>query len=194
MYIKYSHNAQTSHIKKINYQKPKAKNMQVIFNNQFIVTSGELPQIGEVIDEKIELLSVNGRDKLIGLKNTNFAGCLFASIPHSSQFFFKDAVRLDEYLYYNCTDIDTFLIFAQKPHSLPRFKKFKILIDKNYQFSSRFGINIVSDFLSGNLTKSLFLINKNGIITYKFVPIDLYFRINLDELAKALKQLKNDII
>lgn len=170
--------------------KTKGQKMQAIFNNQFITTSSEPPKIGCKISDDIELFSVNGKEKILAFPNTTAAGFVFASIPHFSQFFFKDAVRFDEFLYHNCNDVETFLVFAKKPHSLPRFKKLKVLIDKNYHFANFFGIKIVSEFLADNLTKSLFLVNQNGIITYQFTPIDLYFRANLDEFQKALKLLR----
>jgi peroxiredoxin len=69
-----------------------------------------------------------------------------------------------------------------------RLEKFELIIDSEEEFGNMYGTKIVSGSLNDMLTKSLFLISKDGAIFYLELPEELEKPLNLERLQVELNK------
>jgi len=72
--------------------------------------------------------------------------------------------------------------------TLDGLKKFEILIDSEQEFGGMYGASIEDGSLESKLTKSLFLIGKDGAIFWLEVPEDLSKELDLERLQVELNK------
>lgn len=117
---------------------------------------------------------------------------IFVSFPSFDEEFGTEIFKLDMLLDDLEIDVACYLIFNTKTDDLvllsSKLKKFTILIDHEDDFGNMYGTKIVSGALKNKLTKSLFLISKDGSVFYVDTPNDLNKEIDLQRLRVELNK------
>lgn len=142
--------------------------------------------------ENIEVQDLYGRDITLKRSHTEKAMSLFISFPNIKNGFIKEIEAIDKFMSDIQVDIHCYLIFdspiADKMALKNRLSKFQIVFDTQNEFGSMYGTQIVSGSLKDLLTKSLFLISKDGAIFYIDMPQELERPLDLERLRIELNK------
>jgi len=132
--------------------------------------------------------------KKIELKRSHSdkAMSLFISFPYASNGFLEEIVKIDAFMSHIEVPIYTYFIFNEKFEEQMALKnrllKFEMVFDVENEFGGMYGTKIANGSLENKLTKSLFLISKDGAIFYLDIPDDLSQPLNLDRLQIELNK------
>jgi len=153
----------------------------------------EFELIDEFIDigymaEDIEAKDLNGDDLVLKKASPNRMIQIFLSFPNFEEF--KDEIiAFDEFMNEAKVEIFTYLIFNKKVPFDYDFKKIIPVFDVNEDFASMYGTKIVSGTLENCLTKSLFLVGKDGAIYHIDMPEDLQKPLDMDRIRVELNKV-----
>ena len=142
--------------------------------------------------ENIEVEDIDQKIKTIKRSHSNKSMTLLVSCPTMGQPFSHDIERLEHFMRAIVVNINCYFIFDSCTDNIvtmaKRFKKFEVVFDKDNEFGEMYGCRIVSGSLKERLTKSLFLISKDGAIFYLDIPQDLEQEFNLERLQIELNK------
>lgn len=141
--------------------------------------------------ENIEVTTLEGKALEVKRSHQDSSMTILASFPNCEDFE-REILALDTFLSHLQVIVHSYLIFDTKSDTLEslakKLKTFKALIDSEREFGPMYGTEIASGSLEGKLTKSLFLISKDGAIFYLDMPKDLEKSIDLDRLQIELNK------
>lgn len=110
---------------------------------------------------------------------------LFISAP-----FVDNAIlEIDEFLNEANIDLDCYLFMSQKEENIPELKKLKLVFDKDGDFGELYGTKIVSGSLKDKLTKSLFIIGKDGAIYHIDIPSNLEDNFQIERIRQETNKV-----
>jgi len=138
--------------------------------------------------ENFEATSCNGESKAIARSNPERIMTLLISFPNAKAFE-NEIGKIDAFMSRIQIDIHCYIVFASiEDCDFVKLQKFETLIDHNEEFGGMYGVKIINGSLEGKLTKSLFLIGKDGSIFWLETPHDLSCELNLDRLQIELNR------
>lgn len=163
---------------------------ELSYHNEPLSLCEEFTDVGYMADN-FEAFDVE--ENLIEVKRSHAdkAMTLLVSSPNLEAFE-EEILKLDAFLAHLKVEVYCYLIFAHKTAKLSdlqsKLNTFKLLFDTEYEFGEMYGTKIVSESLEGNLTKSLFLISKDGAIFYIDMPEELEEPLDLNRLQIELNK------
>lgn len=142
--------------------------------------------------ENIEVADTKGEILEIKRSHPDKAMTLLVSFPHDNNGFMDEILVMDELLSKIQVPLNCYFIF-DKDYKVDtvlknRLKKFSLVLDTEEEFGNMYGTKLVSGSLEDKLTKSLFLISKDGAIFYLEMPGDLSDPFDLDRLRVELNK------
>jgi len=142
--------------------------------------------------ENIEVQDVNGEKLEIKRSHEDKSMTLLVSYPNDKNGFMDEILVMDELLSKIQVPLNCYYIF-DKNYKIDtvlknRLKKFTLVLDTEDEFGNMYGTKLVSGSLEDKLTKSLFLISKDGAIFYLEMPNDLSKPFDLDRLRVELNK------
>lgn len=139
--------------------------------------------------EDVEVIDCEGNDVLLKRSNPQRVIQLFLSVPSFEKIFLDDLIALDNFLSTANIDLKCFL-FLDKNTEIPHnFDAIKVYFDENDDFGNMYGTKIVRGTLQDRLTKSLFLIGKDGAIYFIDMPNDLSVPFNIERLRIEINKV-----
>lgn len=159
---------------------------KIIYKNEQLELIDEFIDIGYMA-ENFDAVDLNGENYKVKRANENRNIQLFISFPNFEDFK-EEIIYFDEFLSGAQIDIFTYVIFAKKFDISYTFKKLTPLFDENDEFGELYGTKIVSGCFEDKLTKSLFLIGKDGAIYYIDMPQDLEKSLDIEKIRTALNK------
>lgn len=159
----------------------------MIYNGETFELCEEFMDIGYMA-ENFEATTLDGGSKEIKRSNPDRIMTLLLSFPNAKEF--ESGIhKIDEFMSHIQIEINCYMLFASKEDcNLDGLKKFEILIDSEQEFGGMYGASIEDSSIEGKLTKSLFLIGKDGAIFWLEVPEDLSKELDLDRLQVELNK------
>jgi len=142
--------------------------------------------------ENIEVTDSQGESIEIKRSHPDKSMTLLVSFPHDKNGFMDEILVMDELLSKIQVPLNCYFIF-DKDYKVDtvlknRLKKFTLVLDRDDEFGNMYGTKIVSGSLEDKLTKSLFLISKDGAIFYLEMPNDLSKEFDLERLRVELNK------
>jgi len=117
---------------------------------------------------------------------------LLVSFPTFDEMFEEEILKLDAFLSHLQVGVYCYLIFdATLPDAKllqNKLTTFQLLLDHENEFGEMYGTKIVSGSLKDKLSKSLFLISKDGAIFFIDMPKDLEKPLDFDRLQIELNK------
>ena len=164
---------------------------KIIYKNEEFQLTEDFIDIGYMA-ENIEVFDFYHKTKIIKRSNPNKSMTILLSFPNVNDEFVEEIIVIDKFLNNIQVDVNCYLIFdshcEQKTFLKNRLTKFEIVYDKEEDFANMYGTKIIDGSLNGKLTKSLFLISKDGAIFYLDMPENLDTKINLEKLTVELNR------
>jgi peroxiredoxin len=161
------------------------------YNNEIQTLTDEFTDIGYMA-ENIDVQLLDGTATTISRSHEDGAMTLFISFPNTQEQFVKEMFKIDQfmsdiqvpiYCYFVFSDINDDLKLIDK-----NLQKFDILIDSEQEYGLMYGTQIVEGTLKDHLTKSLFLISKDGAIFYLQLPKDIEEVFDFETLQMQLNK------
>jgi peroxiredoxin len=142
--------------------------------------------------ENIEVLDSKGETYEIKRSHPDKSMTMLVSFPHDKNGFLDEMLVLDELLSKIQVPLNCYFIF-DKDYKIDtvlknRLKKFTIVLDHEDEFGNMYGTKLISGSLEDKLTKSLFLISKDGAVFYLSMPNDLSEPFDLERLRVELNK------
>jgi peroxiredoxin len=142
--------------------------------------------------ENIEVADVKGDTFEVKRSHEDKSMTLLVSFPNDKNGFMDEILKMDELLSKIQVPLNCYFIF-DKEYKVDtvlknRLKKFTLVLDTEDEFGNIYGTKIVSGSLEDKLTKSMFLISKDGAIFYLEMPEDLSKPFDLDRLRVELNK------
>ncbi len=163
----------------------------IIYKEQECALCEDFIDIGYMA-ENIEVTDMNGDTKEIKRSHSDNSMTLLVSFPNEDEGFIKELLVMDEFLSHIQVPINCYFIFNEKTDTLSaiqsKLKKFEIVFDSEEDFGNMYGTKIVSGILEDTLTKSLFLISKDGAVFYLDMPNNLVKPLDLERLQVELNK------
>lgn len=142
--------------------------------------------------ENIEVQTLDGASFEIKRSHTDGDMTLLISFANCDDLFVEELLKIDEFLSHIQVPVFCYVLFSQKFDKLEelskKLKKFQIMIDTEEEFGNMYGTKIVTGSLTDSLTKSLFLISKDGAIFYLDMPQNLEEHLSLERLQVELNK------
>ncbi|MEA3353199.1 MAG: redoxin family protein [Campylobacterota bacterium] len=163
----------------------------IIYNGNKCELTEDFTDIGYMA-ENIEVVDFYGKSKEIKRSDKKGSMTLLISFPNSDEIFLNELLKIDEFLSHIQVDINCYFIFNKEFENQTalknRLKKFEIVFDSEDEFGNMYGAKIVSGELEDMLTKSLFLISKDGAVFYLDMPSNLEKEFDLQRLQVELNK------
>ncbi|HHB95363.1 MAG TPA: hypothetical protein ENK88_09510 [Campylobacterales bacterium] len=164
---------------------------ELIYKNEPLRLCDDFTDVGYMADN-FEAMDFFGNLLEIKRSHANKAMTLLVSFPIYNDDFKDEILKLDAFLSHLQVEVYCYLIFDfMIPEAIVlqnRLTKFKLLFDTENEFGSMYGTKIVNGSLKDRLTKSLFLISKDGAIFYIDMPKDLDKSLDFDHLQIELNR------
>jgi len=164
---------------------------KIIYKDESLELCEDFIDVGYMA-ENIEVMDIFGKNHEIRRSHPDKSMTLLASFPHDKDGFSLEILKIDELLSNIQVPLNCYMVF-DKSYEVQtvlknRIKKFKIVLDSEDDFGNMYGTKLVSGSLENKLTKSLFLISKDGAIFYLDMPNDLNEEFDLDRLRVELNK------
>ena len=163
----------------------------IIYNGESCELCEDFIDIGYMA-ENVEVEDFEGNKKEIKRSHSDGAMTLLVSFPNMDESFKTELLKMDEFLNHIQVSIFCYFIFNEKTDEImalkEKLKKFEIVFDVEEEFGNMYGTKIVSGSLDEKLTKSLFLISKDGAVFYLDMPSDLSNPFDLERLQVELNK------
>lgn len=154
-------------------------------NEEFKLTD-EFIDIGYMAED-IEVVDLENNEITIKKASPNRNIQIFLSFPNFIDF--KDEIlNFDNFMNDAKVEIFTYLIFNNRIQ-LPSFKKIIPVFDINEDFAQMYGTKIVNSSLENKLTKSLFIVGKDGAIYHIDMPEDLEMPLDMERIRVELNKV-----
>jgi peroxiredoxin len=162
----------------------------VIYNGESMELVEDFIDIGYMA-ENIEVKNLKEEEFEIKRSHPDKSMTLFISAPNAKDGFLEELLKVDELMHHIQVPIHCYYIFDPKfedKELLDKLKKFEIVLDSEDQFGEMYGTKIASGLLTDKLTKSLFLISKDGAIFYLDMSKNLADQFDLERLRVELNK------
>jgi len=160
---------------------------KIQYNNEALELCEEFMDIGYMA-ENFEATTPSGELVEIKRSNPERTMTLLLSFPNYQEFE-KEIAKIDEFMSHIQIDIHCYILFAsQEDCTIGKLKKFEILFDSQDEFGPIYGAKLENGSLANKLTKSLFLIGKDGAIFFLELPSDLSQELDLERLQVELNK------
>ncbi len=164
---------------------------KIIYKDELLELCDDLIDVGYMA-ENIEVKDMARESIEIKRSHEDKSMTILVSFPNDKDEFFSEIVKLDEFLSHTKVPLNAYLIFDKDATVQTILKNrlhiFKIVLDADDEFADMYGTKLVSGSLKYKLTKSLFLISKDGAIFYLDMPDDLSKEVDLDRLRVELNK------
>lgn len=164
---------------------------KINFNGELCELCEDFIDVGYMA-ENVEVDDFYGKNIEIKRSHTDGSMTLLISFPDFSEQFMQELLKIDEFMSNIQVPIYCYFIFNKeiedKTALKNRLKKFEIVFDTQDEFGNMYGTKLVSGVLEDKLTKSLFLISKDGAIFYLNTPSDLTKDLDLQRLQVELNK------
>jgi peroxiredoxin len=164
---------------------------EIVYKEEHLALCEDFTDVGYMADN-FEAMDFYGNLLEIKRSHPNKSMTLLVSFPAYDERFKEEILKLDAFLNLLQVDVNCYLIFDfVLPDMVPlenKLTKFTLIFDTENEFGSMYGTKIVSGSLTDKLTKSLFLISKDGAIFYIDMPMNLETPLNLDRLQIELNK------
>ncbi|TLP39391.1 hypothetical protein [Arcobacter arenosus] len=154
-------------------------------NKEFLLTD-EFIDIGYMAEE-VEAVDIEGNEIILKKASENRMIQIFLSFPSFGEFK-EEILAFDEFMDEAQVEIFSYILFNEKIE-LPKFKKLIPIFDVNQDFADMYGTKIISGSLENKLTKSLFLIGKDGAIYHIDMPENLETPFDMDRIRIELNKV-----
>lgn len=142
--------------------------------------------------ENFEASDCDGNLFEVKRSNPNRSMTLLISFPMLTQEFREEILELDTLLNALEVEVHCYLIFNESCEEIltlkDQLKKLTLVFDTEEEFGNMYGTKIISGDLNEKLTKSLFLISKDGSIFFIDMPKDITNKLNLERLRIELNK------
>ena len=163
----------------------------IIYKEEQMELCDDFMEVG-FMGENITVDDFYGNPLQIKRSHSDQSMTLLLSFPSFSNGFREEILKLDAFLSHITVPTFTYLLFdapfeeqtALKNH----LNRLEIVFDTHGDFGSMYGTQIVSGSLENKLTKSLFLISKDGAIFYLDMPENLEIPFGLERLQVELNK------
>ena len=155
-------------------------------NEEFNLTD-EFIDIGYMAEE-IEAIDLYDKEVLIKKASPNRMIQIFLSFP-TFEDFKEEIIAFDEFMDDAKVEISTYILFNEKIKIPYKFKKIMPVFDINQDFADMYGTKIVSGSLENKLTKSLFIIGKDGAIYHIDMPNTLETPFDIERVRVELNKV-----
>ncbi len=164
---------------------------KIKYNDEFLELCDDYIDIGYMA-ENIEVADILGDKHEIRRSHPDKSMTMLVSFPDDQNGFAHEILKMDELLNKIQVPINCYFIFDKEYEMQTvlknRLKKFKVVLDVEDEFGNMYGTKLVSGTLEDKLTKSLFLISKDGAVFYLEMPDDLNNEFDLDRLRIELNK------
>jgi peroxiredoxin len=164
---------------------------KIEYNNETMDLIDDFTDVGYMA-ENIEVETFEEKTKTIKRSHSDGAMTLLISFPNSDESFVKEIFKLDQFMSDIQVPIHCYFLFAKRNDDLEliakTLQKFEIVLDSEQEFGAMYGTQIVSGSLKEQLTKSLFLISKDGAVFYLQLPNNLQQPLELENLQMQLNK------
>ncbi len=141
--------------------------------------------------ENIEVLDTNEQKRVVKRSNPERSMTLLLSFPTCKEFQ-EEILSIDAFMSDIQVDIACYFIFKERSEETQalqkKLQKFEVVYDSEEEFGNMYGTLIVNGSLEGKLTKSLFLISKDGAVFYLNMPQNIEDLFNLERLQAELNR------
>jgi len=142
------------------------------------------------MSEKITLKLLDGTEIEIG--GQNGATQVLISLPFLADHEIQELQKIDSFLPQGGEyEVQTTLIFAQKPENIPSFEKIRIAVDAQGEFGDMYAFRLQGEPLEGALAKQITLISKDGALFYDDFCNNLQDNFNLEKLELKIIAAQN---
>lgn len=160
----------------------------ITYKDEILTLIDEFMEIGYMAED-VKVHNFHKDEITIKRSNNEKSMQIFASTPFND----NSIIELDKFLSDVSVDLRCFLIVDSEFQELSALKnslnKFEIFQDRDDEFGSMYGTKIISGSLKDKLTKSLFLIGKDGAIYYIDMPENLSTSFDLERLRIELNKV-----
>ncbi|QOY53167.1 hypothetical protein [Candidatus Sulfurimonas baltica] len=164
---------------------------KIIYKDELLALCEDFIDVGYMA-ENIEVQDMNGKTIEIKRSHPDKAMTILVSFTHVDDSSIDEIIKIDEFLSDIQVPIKCYMIFDKNNESQNilknRLKKFEVVIDSEEEFGNMYGTKLVSGSLKDKLTKSLFLIGKDGSVFYINMPSDLCKELDLERLRVELNK------
>lgn len=164
---------------------------KIFYKDEILEITDDFIDIGYMA-ENVDVVDIFGDKIEIKRSHPDKSMTLLVSYPHDNDHFAHEILKMDELLNKIQVPLNCYYVF-DKNYEMQivlknRLKKFKVVLDAEDEFGNMYGTKIVSGSLENKLTKSLFLISKDGAIFYLEMPNDLNEDFDLERLRVELNK------
>lgn len=164
---------------------------ELTYKNEALTLCDDFTDVGYMADN-FEAMDFYGNPIEVKRSHPDRAMTLLVSFPSYNKDFKEEILKLDAFLSHLQVEVYCYLLFdfviPEATVLQNRLTKFRLLFDSDDEFGSMYGTKIVSGSLEDRLTKSLFLIGKDGAIFYIDMPKELEKPLGLDRLQIELNK------
>lgn len=164
---------------------------KIIYNDEFLELTEDFIDVGYMA-ENIEVQDLHGKTKEIRRSHPDKSMTVLVSYSHIQDSYIDEILKIDNFLNDIQVAVNCYIVFDKGYEAQNvlknRLKKFEVVIDSEEEFGNMYGTKLVSGSLKDKLTKSLFLIGKDGAIFYLDMPDDLNKELDLERLRVELNK------
>lgn len=164
--------------------------MKIAFKSNFNELVDEYMEVGYLCDS-VEVENLQGEELIISSQRKDRLLQLLISYPNLKEFS-NEIVELDRYFDDLKIEMKNYLIFSSKDDFAQEIAKklnnFEVVIDRDREFGEIYGTLYVNGELESQLTKSLFLIGKDGALYHEDMPLKLEDNFKFNTLASELNR------
>jgi hypothetical protein len=164
---------------------------KITYKDELLELCEDFTDVGYMA-ENIEVQDLAGEIFEIKRSHPDKSMTILVSFWNAKDEFLDEILKIDEFLSHIQVPMNSYMIFDKDAKIdavlKNRLKKFKVVLDAEDEFGNMYGTKLVSGSLKGKLTKSLFLISKDGAIFYLDMPDDLSKEFDLERLRIELNK------
>jgi len=164
---------------------------KIIYKDERLELCEDFIDVGYMA-ENIKVLNSLGETIEIKRSHQDKSMTLLISYPNDKNGYMDEILSMDELLSQIQVPLNCYYIFDKK-YKIDtvlknRLKKFSLVLDIDDEFGNMYGTKFVSGTLEDKLTKSMFLISKDGAVFYLDIPDDLSKEFDVDRLRVELNK------
>jgi peroxiredoxin len=160
-------------------------------NDEYIDLCEDFIDVGYMA-ENIDVVDLSANQVQIKRSHKDKSMTVLVSFPDDKDGYIDEILLIDEFLSKIQVPLNAYMIFDKdakiQDNLKQNLKKFEVVIDAQDEFGNMYGTKLISGSLKDKLTKSLFLISKDGAIFYLDMPNDLSDKFDLERLRVELNK------
>ncbi|MFT7004921.1 MAG: peroxiredoxin [Sulfurimonas sp.] len=164
---------------------------RIKYKDEYIDLCEDFTDVGYMA-ENIDVIDLSANQVQVKRSHKDKSMTILVSFPDDKDEYIEEILLIDEFLSKIQVPLNAYMIFdkdTQVQDTLKQnLKKFEVVLDAEDEFANMYGTKLISGSLKDKLTKSLFLISKDGAIFYLNMPDDLSEKLDLDRLRVELNK------